>query len=133
MALVLCLSLFACGKSNEALSAEMQNYVGTWTENEPDINNNTGVKTTNTLTLNSDGTGTQTSKTSDGYTYSQHGTWTIEDNQIRLEFTRATGDFRSIMPLSFNYDENGNLKVNAITGIYDITAEKTIDGYTKAN
>ena len=102
LALVMCLSLCACGGNK----ATLKDYSGKWVREEW-TNTKTGAVVNVTVYLYEDGTFKEESNNSiDGYKECQ-GTWKIEKDTIVLNTLKIV---KGTIKDTLTYDENGNVR-----------------------
>ena len=119
LALVLCLSLCACGGNK----ATLKDYSGKWVREEW-TNATTGAVVNVTVYLYEDGTfKKEVNNTIDGYKEYQ-GSWEIEKETIVLNTLKIVEGTDTL-----NFDENGNIK----EGITDTSKLTIIDKLTLEN
>ena len=119
LALVMCLSLCACGGNK----ATLKDYSGKWVREEW-TNTKTGAVVNVTVYLYEDGTyKKEVNNSIDGYQEYQ-GTWEIEKDTIVLNALKIVEGTDTL-----NFDENGNIK----EGITDTTKLTIIDKLTLEN
>ena len=119
LALILCLSLCACGGNK----ATLKDYSGKWVREEW-TNTKTGAVVNVTVYLYEDGTyKKEVNNSIDGYQEYQ-GTWEIEKDTIVLNALKIVEGTNTL-----NFDENGNIK----EGITDTTKLTIIDKLTLEN
>ena len=119
LALVMCLSLCACGGNK----ATLKDYSGKWVREEW-TNTKTGAVVNVTVHLYEDGTYKEEVNNSiDGYKEYQ-GTWEIEKDTIVLNALKIVEGTDTL-----NFDENGNI----MEGITDTTKLTIIDKLTLEN
>ena len=119
LALVMCLSLCACGGNK----ATLKDYSGKWVREEW-TNTKTGAVVNVTVHLYEDGTYKEEVNNSiDGYQEYQ-GTWEIEKDTIVLNALKIVEGTDTL-----NFDENGNI----MEGITDTTKLTIIDKLTLEN
>ena len=119
VALVMCLSLCACGGNK----ATLKDYSGKWVREEW-TNTKTGAVVNVTVYLYEDGTyKKEVNNSIDGYQEYQ-GTWEIEKDTIVLNALKIVEGTDTL-----NFDENGNIK----EGITDTTKLTIIDKLTLEN
>ena len=112
LALVMALSLVACGGDNDKLTEKK--VVGTWTSKEPMYLEHYGCETLDTWTFNTDHTYTYLKVRADSaeLLFTSVGAWIIDsDGVLRASAEKNKGDFTVSCPFEYNSGElvNGDV------------------------
>lgn len=111
LALVMALSLVACGSDNGKLTEKK--VVGTWTSKEPMYLESYGCEVLKTWTFNADHTYTHLMVRADSAEplFTKVGTWIIDsDGVLRASTEKGAGDITASTPFEYKNGElvNGN-------------------------